>query len=92
MESEWELDRIELYRLWQEHPDWSKPRLAEAVQRSLSWVKKWLKRFGEATHHNLKMFCSLSRAPQHHTRRIVKRVRDAILQLRATLHERYHRS
>lgn len=91
MESEWELDRIKLYRLWQEHPQWTKPQLAETLQRSLSWVKKWLKRFREAPQHNLKMFCSLSRAPQHHTRSIAKSVRDAILHLRDTLHERYRR-
>jgi hypothetical protein len=91
MENEWEIDRMELYRLWQEHPDWTKPRLADALQRSLTWVKKWLKRFREAPHHNLKMFCSLSRAPHHRTRHIVKHVRDAILHLRDTLHEQYRR-
>jgi len=27
-----------------EHADWSKQELAQAVGRSKSWVKKWLKR------------------------------------------------
>jgi hypothetical protein len=40
MDAEWELDRIRLYQLWREHPDWSRPQLAQSLSRSLSWVKK----------------------------------------------------
>lgn len=39
--------RANLYHLCQQHPDWSHRELARAVGASLSWVEKWLKRFGE---------------------------------------------
>ena len=40
-------DRVELWRLSREHPEWTKPQFAEWLNRSLSWVKKWLRRFKE---------------------------------------------
>ena len=91
MESEWELDRIRLYQLRRAHPDWTLPRLAQAVQRSLSWVKKWLKRFREAGPVTLETFKSCSRAPHSRARQVVGVVRDAILGLRDELKARYGR-
>lgn len=91
MESEWEIDRIRLFQLWRAHPDWSHPRLAGELKRSLSWVKKWLKRFKEAGHASLAMFKSHSRAPHHRPRQVVREVRDAILGLRDTLKATYGR-
>lgn len=91
MESEWELDRIRLYQLRRDHPDWTLKRLAEAVGHCLSWVKKGLKRFREAGQPSLAMFKSLSRAPPHRPRQIVAVVRDAILGLRDSLKEVYGR-
>lgn len=91
MESVWEMDRMRLYQLRRAHPDWSQPRLAQVLKRSVSWVKKWLKRFRETKTPSLTMFKSQSRAPHHHPRAIVKEVRDAILSLRDALTERYGR-
>jgi len=91
MESEWELDRIRLFQVWQEHGDWTKARLGHELKRSLSWVKKWLKRFGEAEQPSLEMFKSQSRAPHHRPRQIMRAVRDAILDLRDQLREKYGR-
>ncbi len=91
MESEWELDRIRLFQVWQEHGEWTKTRLGHELKRSLSWVKKWLKRFGEAERPSLEMFKSQSRAPHHRPRQIVRAVRDAILDLRDQLREKYGR-
>ena len=91
MESEWELDRIRLYQLRREHPDWTLKRLAEAVGRCLSWVKKWLKRFRESEQPSLAMFKSVSRAPHRRPRQIVAVVRAAILGLRDSLKEVYGR-
>ena len=68
MESEWELDRIQLYQLRRAHPDWTLKQLAQAVGRCLSWVKKWLKRFREMNKPSLEMFKSHSRAPRHRPR------------------------
>ncbi len=91
MESEWELDRVRLYQLRGAHPDWTLRQLATTLERSLSWVKKWLKRFREAQPPSLAMFKSQSRAPHHHPFQIVPLVRDAILSLRDELKQRYGR-
>ena len=91
MESEWEFDRIRLVQLRRAHPDWTLPRLAQELKRSLSWVKKWLKRFREAGQATLAMFKSQSRAPHHRSRRVVDAVRDAILSLRDELKAVYGR-
>jgi len=91
MESEWEIDRIKLYQLRREHPDWTLKFLAQKLKRSLSWVKKWLKRFREAAQPDLEMFQSRSRAPHHRPRQVCREVREAILGLRDTLKEMYGR-
>lgn len=91
MESEWELDRMRLYQLRREHPEWTLKHLAQAVGRCLSWVKKWLKRFREAEQPSLEMFKSQSRAPHRRPRQVVAAVRDAIWGLRDSLNEVYGR-
>lgn len=91
MESEWELDRMRLFQLRRAHPDWTLPRLAQALGRSLSWVKKWLKRFREAGQATLAMFKGRSRAPHQRPRQVVAGVRDAILSLRDGLKVVYGR-
>ena len=91
MEGEWEFDRIRLFQLRRAHPDWTLPRLAQELVRSLSWVKKWLKRFREAGQPTLAMFKSRSRAPHRRARQVVDAVRDAILSLRDELKAVYGR-
>src|SRR5437763_100620 len=41
-------DRVNLARLQQLHPQWTQQQLADALGRSRSWVKKWLRRFEQA--------------------------------------------
>jgi hypothetical protein len=41
-----------LHLLHHQHPSWSHNQLAQALSRSRSWVKKWLKRFREAAEEN----------------------------------------
>jgi hypothetical protein len=65
MEVDWIADRATLRSLAREHPEWTQQDLAEAVGRSLSWVKKWLKRLREAPGDDLQVLLSRSRA--HHT-------------------------
>ncbi len=91
MEGEWELDRIRLFQLRRAHPDWTLRQLAQELRRSLSWVKKWLKRFREAGRPTLEMFKSRCRAPHHRPRQVVAVVRDAILSLRDQLKAVYGR-
>jgi hypothetical protein len=91
MESEWEFDRMKLYQLWRQQPKQTQQQLAEALKRSLSWVKKWIRRFKQAGKPSLAMFKSLSRAPRSRKRQVVAVVRQAILGLRDTLKESYNR-
>jgi transposase InsO family protein len=91
MEHEWELDRVKLFQLRRQHPKWTLPRLAYELKRSLSWVKKWLKRFRGTEKPTLEMFKSKSRAPHHRPRQVVDEVRDAIVSLRDELKELYKR-
>jgi len=37
-------DRINLLYVLQQHPDWTQPKLAQALGRSLGWRKKWRRR------------------------------------------------
>jgi hypothetical protein len=91
MEAEWVLDRIRLFQLRRDHPGWSQSRLAKALGRSLSWVKKWLKRFREADELSLEMFKSQSRAPHNRPCEVTDVVRDVILSLRDGLKDLYGR-
>lgn len=91
MESVWEIDRIQLYQLKRENPEWTQKKLADKLGRSVSWVKKWLRRFRVAGQTTLETFKSQSRAPHSRPRELVDRVRDAILDLRDQLHEKYGR-
>lgn len=68
---------MRLFQLCQEHLDWSQARLAKALDRSLSWLKKWLNRFREAEETNLEMFKNLSRAPHSRPREVTDIVRQA---------------
>ena len=45
---EWIADRALLRRLLGDHPEWTQPQLAEAVGRSVGFVKKWVKRLRQA--------------------------------------------
>jgi predicted transcriptional regulator len=44
METLYYQDRLLLHKLRRQHPQWRLRELAEGVGRSVSWVKKWLKR------------------------------------------------
>ncbi len=58
VEVEWIADRATLRSLAHEHPEWTQRDLADAVGRSLSWVKKWLKRLREAPPDDLQVLLS----------------------------------
>ncbi|MFZ6030627.1 MAG: helix-turn-helix domain-containing protein [Chloroflexota bacterium] len=61
MEEQWYVDRCTLRNLHQEHADWSQKELAQAVDRSLSWVKKWLRRIEKASLEDEHVLQGLSR-------------------------------
>lgn len=91
METEWVAARMELYRLLRQHRDWSLARLAHTLGYSLSWVKKWRRRFRQARAERLEMFLSHSRAPKSRPTTISQVVVDAILTLRDDLKSLYQR-
>jgi hypothetical protein len=66
MEAEWIADGATIRSLAREHPDWTQQDRASALGRSVSWIKKWLKRFQDAPPDDLHVLLSRSRA--HHTR------------------------
>jgi hypothetical protein len=62
MEEAWIADRTTLRHLLSLHPSWTHPQFADCLQRSLSWVKKWRKRFAQADPDDLAVVFGLSRA------------------------------
>ncbi len=90
METIWVYDRMQLYRLMQLHPGWSISQLAEVLQRSVSWVKKWRRRFREAQQITLEIFLSRSRAPKTAPHRVAEAVVRTALALIQSLGELCH--
>lgn len=79
-------DRMNLFSLMQQHPDWSQQELAQAVGRSKSWVQKWQKRFADCSardqaglHHVAQ---GQSQARKTPPARIDERIEALILELR----------
>ena len=82
MESQWIVDRARLRRLRQQQPDWKQARLAEELGYSLSWVKKWLKRFAEAGSEDDAILLSQPRAPSQRQKRVTEAVERKVLEIR----------
>ena len=82
MEEEWYADRANLRELIRQHPDWSGPRLAGALGRSLSWVKKWRHRLTAAPPGDDTVLASRSRARRHPPPAISPRVVECLLAIR----------
>jgi transposase InsO family protein len=82
MEAAWVADRTALQTLLREHPDWHLSELAEAVNRSLGWVKKWVKRFRAADPNDTTVVQSRSRARKRPPLRVAPVVVERILALR----------
>ncbi len=59
-EIHWQADRAKLRFLWLERPEWTQGQLAQAINRSLSWVKKWLRRFKQVALDNQRVLLGLS--------------------------------
>lgn len=82
METTWILDRANLWQLHQTHPDWGAKRLFRFTQRSLTWVKKWLRRFREADPDDESILYSRSRARKTSPKKVQQAVVDRILAIR----------
>jgi len=65
MEAQWICDRAALRTLLRQSPQWSNAQYAQALGRSVSWVKKWKKRLRLAPAEDMEVLLSRSRA--HHS-------------------------
>jgi len=78
-------DRINLLYLLQQHPDWTQPKLAQALGRSLAWVKKWRRRIGLARARGeplAEVLAGYSCARKHSPRATDPLVQERILAIR----------
>ncbi len=82
MEDELYSARAALRCLLQTHPTWTQHELAEAVGRSVSWVKKWVRRLRAAAPDDPWVLQSRSRARVHPPAAIAPGVVESILDIR----------
>jgi hypothetical protein len=82
METVYRMKRRNLRWLMQRHPTWICCQLAEAVEMSLGWVKKWRRRLKESEPDDEQVLHSRSRAPKHPRPRISEEVAARVLALR----------
>jgi len=82
METDWILDRSHLWQLHREHPHWGARKLARFTQRSLTWVKKWLRRLRNADPDDETVLHSHSRARKTSPKQVCQAVIDRILAIR----------
>jgi hypothetical protein len=57
--------RANLRYLMRLHPQWTQPRMAQALGMSVGWVKKWQKRLREAPAADEQVLHGRSRARKH---------------------------
>src|SRR5215204_5562635 len=93
MESEvkWVYERISLYFELAEHPDWSNRHLANELDKSEKWVRKWRKRIAAAEPVSVSTFLSHSSAPKTCAKQVAPEVKALIGDLRGELSEKFHR-
>ena len=82
METDWIRDRSHLWQLHLEHPSWGAKRLSRFTQRSLTWVKKWLRRLRHADPDDETVLHSRSRARKTSPKQVCQTVVDRILAIR----------
>lgn len=82
METDWILDRSHLWQLHLEHPDWGAKKLSRLTERSLTWVKKWLRRLRGADPNDDTVLHSRSRARKSSPKQVCQAVIERILAIR----------
>jgi transposase InsO family protein len=82
MEAQWVADRLRLRTLLVTRSDWTRQDLADALGRSLSWVKKWVKRLRDAPADDDTVLHSQSRARRTPPSSLSPLVVDRILTIR----------
>lgn len=82
MEAQWIADRTMLRTLLRTHPAWTLQDFADAVGRSRSGAKKWVKRLRAAAPDNTTVLFSQSRARKQPPPRLSTQVIERILEIR----------
>ena len=82
MDEEWIVDRSKLRKVWFEHPEWSRRKIADEIGRSKSWVKKWLHRIRSAPLEDQTILFGKSRSPKHPPVSIDPKIVEKILEIR----------
>ncbi len=82
MNAQWVVDRRRLRALLGREPDWTLQDLADAVGRSRSWVKKWLKRLRQAAPEDESVLAGHSTARHIPPPRLSQVVIERILAIR----------
>ncbi len=82
MEAQWLADRQHLRTLRTTRPEWTRQDLAQALGRSLGWVKKWIKRLRNAAPDDDTVLQSQSRARNHPPPELSQIVSDRMLAIR----------
>jgi transposase InsO family protein len=81
MEAVYYAARANLRRLMSQYPSWTHQQYAQAVGMSRGWVKKWLKRLGEAPPQDEAVLQGQSRAPHHPPPRLDPQVVERVLEI-----------
>jgi hypothetical protein len=92
MEAQWVAQRAALRHLALQHPEWTRPQLAEVCGASVSFVKKWLKRFREADPNDLHVLFSRSRARHTPPPPLDLRLVQRVIEIRMTPPENLQRT
>jgi len=83
MEAQWQADRSMLRRLMHTQPRWTQRDYADAIGRSMAWVKKWTKRLRAVPTDDLAVLRSQSRARKQPPPRLSQIVIDRLLDIRS---------
>ncbi len=82
MEEEWIVDRGKLREVWFEHPEWSRQKMANEMERSKSWVKKWLHRIRSAPLEDQMVLLGKSHIRNHPPTSLDPKIEEKILEIR----------
>ena len=83
MEAQWQADRAMLRTLLRTQPGWTHQDYADAVGRSLGWVKKWRKRLHAAPLDDVAVLHSQSRTRKQLPLKLSQTVIDRLLAIRS---------
>ena len=83
MEVQWQADRAMLRRLMQPQPQWTQHDYADAIGRSVAWVKKWRKRRRAAPPDDAAVLRSQSPVRKQLPPKLSHAVIDRLLEIRS---------